>query len=529
MKKEIEKQLRKIDVKGELQKSLPQYADYTLPCFPMAAELKENPVEIAKDIAQKLQGKIKGAEVKAISGYVNFRVTGFAEIVKEILQKKENYGKGDKKEKIILEHTSINPNASPHVGRARNSIIGDAIARILRFSGKKVKVHYYVNDVSKQVALLSLVCKGNENFDKMLSLYIKAAKKSKDKQVFQVLRKFEQGDSKIRKKIRKIVSTCVKGQVKIFSQLGIRYDKFDYESAYMKEAGSILEQLQKKGAYNDEQGRLVLEQKELSQEMKNPILVLTRSDKTALYVARDLAYTIDKIKQGRNIVVLGEDHKLYFRQLSHALNLLGIKQPEPVFYSFILIQTKKGKKKMSTRKGNLVLLEDFLRQAEEKAKKEIKKRKTKGKAEDIAVAAVKYALLKIEPEKNILFSLDDAVSFEGNTGPYLQYSYARASSILRKIRKKKTKESISFKQNETPLIRKLIIFPDVAEDASVMLKPNLLANYAYELAQEFSRFYETCKVIGDKREKERIMLVEAFCIVMQNCLSLLGIKAIKEM
>jgi arginyl-tRNA synthetase len=512
--------------------------DYAFPCFILSKSLKKNPAEIAKSIAAKLKKTSHIEEIKNIGPYVNFFIDK-KKLAEKIIKIDENYGRKRRKTKILLEHTSVNPNASPHVGRTRNSIIGDSIKRILEFSGNKVETHYYVNDVSKQIAMLALVFKPKDKFGDLLGKYVDISNKLKEnpaleKQVFDLLYKFEHKDKKTVELFKKIVDTAIIGQKKIFSDIGIEFDYFDYESRYMESSKEILKNLEKTGKlFKDEEGRLVLNQEGtgLEKSMKSPVLVLTRSDGTGLYVLRDLAYTTEKCKKGRNIIILGEDQKLYFEQLKQAFILLKKPYPEVVHYSFVLL---KDLGKMSTRRGEVVLLSEFLAEAIEKAKQEVAKRKTKGDPKKIAIGAVKYSNLKNENNKNIVFDWQQAMNFEGDSGPYLQYSYARASSILRKGEKgkKKRKNKLKIKNigdSEIKLAKKLAEFPDIVEKASNQLNPSLVANYSLQLAQIFNEFYHSCQVIGSKEKAFRLKLVAAFTIVMKNALYLLGIDAIEEM
>ena len=268
--------------------------------------------------------------------------------------------------------------------------------------------------------------------------------------------------------------------------------------------------------------------------MKAPYFVLARSNKTGLYGLRDIAYTIDKMKKGRNIIVLGEDQKLYFEQIKEALNLLGEKAPEVVHYSFVLIQTEKGAKKMSTRRGELVLLEDFLKETTLRAQEEIKKRKTKGDAKKIAIAAIKYSMLRNDNDKNIIFSWDKSMNFEGDSGPYLKYSYARASSIIKKAKKQRKKElkfdiPEELEQEEIELVKQIEKFTSIVESAEKNLSPSIIAHYSFELSQAFNTFYHNCPVLKNKEEAFRLKLVEAFRITLKNSLYLLGIEVMEEM
>ncbi|MEK6848818.1 MAG: arginine--tRNA ligase, partial [Nanoarchaeota archaeon] len=458
-----------------------------------------------------------------------------------ILSDKLNYGKENigKGEEVLIEHTSINPNASPHVGRIRNALIGDSIVRINKFFGFKPEVHYYVNDVSKQIAILVLANAEKSSFSEMLKKYSETAQKVEadkelEKKVFALLYKFEHKDKETTKKFKAIVSTCVKGQAKILSRLGIEYDSFDYESKYVRNSEKILKLLEKTGKLKkDEDNRHYIDQSGTDIEIKTkaPVFVLTRNDGTGLYPLRDISYTIEKLEKAkRNIIVLGEDQKLYAEQLALAMKILGYDFPKVVHYSFMLISDKGESKKMSTRRGDVVLLEDFLAEVVKKAKEEIAKRKTKGDAEKVGLSAVKYSILSHNSNKNILFNLSQALSFEGNTGPYLLYTYARASSILRKAKGKNPGLVIEkVTPQETALIKKLELFPGIAKSVYNSLDPSLIAHYSFELSQLFNEFYHSCKVIGDPCEAFRLNLVSAFRIVLKSSLSLLGIETIERM
>ncbi len=512
----------------------PEMGDFAFPCFYLSKDLRKSPEAIAQGAGREFSATREIEKVEVKGAYINFFVNKKI-IAEHIININDSYGKGHQKEKILLEHTSINPNASPHVGRTRNSIIGDSISRILGFLGNSVERHYYVNDVSKQVAILALNFKEGDKFEDLLEKYVSAVKKIEknpelEKKVFDMLNKFEHKDKEIAALFKKIVDIAIKGQEQIMSSIGIKFDYFDYESAYMEHSKIVLDELKKTSKLSkDREGRYILDQKGtgLENKMKSPVLVLARSDGTGLYVLRDLAYTIEKCNKGRNILVLGEDQKLYFEQMKQALLLLRKPVPEVVHYSFVLI---KGGGKMSTRKGEVVLLSEFLEEAKKKAEKEIKKRKTKGDAMKIAIAAVKYSMLKNDNDKNIIFDMEQSLNFEGDSGPYLQYSYARASSILKKAKNKQLKAAVpELNDSEIKLIKKIDDFPKIAETAGKSLNPSLIANYCFELAQSFNEFYANSKVIGAKEEAFRLKLVNSFKITMKSCLWLLGIDAIEEM
>jgi len=564
LKEKIVSFLKK-ELKQDVQLNMPpssDLGDFSLACFKYSKE----PQEIAGHLAEKLR-HIKGIKrVEVVGPYLNIFINKEVlakEIITRISKERDKFGSLalGKKKTALIEHTSINPNASPHVGRVRNAIIGDSLTRLLRFQGYKTQVHYFVNNVGKQIAMLVLGCKKNVSFDKLLGIYIsinKRVEKDKDleKNVFELLNKFESGDKKTIKKFKQVVSICIQGQLKILNEFGIYYNFFDYESKYLgKKVNSIIERLEKTGkVFKDAYGRKVLDQAEFNFPIKAPCLVLTRADGTSLYALRDIAYHLDKVSKmksqlrrrliftqvadarenhagHRNIIVLGEDHKMYHQQIKAALSLLNVSAPEAVFYSFVLLKTGK----MSTRQGNLVLLEDFMREAKNKALNVLKQVNIKDQrlAKAIGYGAIKYSILKVSAEKNIIFDWGSALSFEGDSAPYIQYTHARANSILKKagvkkiqLRKIKLTNPVEFL-----VVKELANFPDIVKSATVHLKPHLIANYLSQLAQKFNEFYHACPCItAEKGIKEtRLALVAATKQTLKNGLGLLGIDAPERM
>ena len=541
----LEKETGQKDLKLEIPPNS-EMGDYAFPCFNLSKVYKKAPAQIAEELAKKIQLNNSISKIEVKGPYLNFFVNKEKlsnNVLKDIIKNKE-YGSSElgKNKKILVEHTSINPNASPHVGRARNALIGDSIVRILKFQGYKVETHYFVNDIGKQIAMLVLGAEGKKGitFDDLLKIYIDINKKVEEKpelekEVFDLLNKLEKGDKKIIKRFKDVVNICVKGQTKIFSELNIKYDEFDYESDYLwsKETEEILKKLDKTGKlFTDDEGRKVLNQEGYNLAMKSPVLVLTRADGTSLYPLRDLAYHIDK-KKDESILVLGEDQKLYYQQTSAALSLLKHKVPRAVHYSFVLLQEGK----MSTRKGNVVLLEEFMKEALDKAKEEIKKRHgsvNEKNAKKIAYGAIKYAILKVSPEKNVLFDWGQALNFEGDSGPYLQYAYARICSIIGKYGRK-IEENADFKLLNTPkeveLIKTLGNFPVVVKEATEQLKPHLIATYIFELSSKFSVFYNDCPILKAEENvmEARLVLIECVQRVLENGLGLLGIDVLEKM
>lgn len=567
IKKEIKELLedasRESLMSEEIQESL--IADLTSTiAFKLASKLKRSPVGIAEDIALKIKPSSSVKKVEAVNGYVNFFLDYSKIIVpllKDLRKKKSKYGRvKSKNKKIILEHTSINPSGPLHIGRLRNSLIGDSLARILTFSGYGVETHYFVNDVGKQIAIIAQGFRDGLEPDKNA---IESYREYKEKDDFKIFfeyitsnRKFEEdpefskrvqgyiekaesGDERALNEISNIARKCLEGQKRIFHILKINFDKFDFESDYIKKGNvaDVLEFLKKsKYAKSTEKG-LGLDLKEFGLQRREGISTLAREDGTTVYLARDVAYHLEKSKLGDLMInVLGEDHKFEFQELKTILTkIYKIKVPlEVVHYSFVNFEGGE----LSTRRGQIAPVDKLLEQAIKKAEIEIEKRKiaTKKIAPIIGIGAIKYHILKTSPTKPITFRWEDALNFDGDASPYIQYAYARCCSIIRRseidLNKINLNEiDLNLEEEEENLTRGILRFPEIVKVSGNERKPNVLASYIYELATKFSKFYKDCPVLPSKeRVKERrLLLVDITRQILKNGLNLLGIDAPESM
>ncbi|MBI4556830.1 MAG: arginine--tRNA ligase [Candidatus Hydrogenedentes bacterium] len=530
--------------------------DLTLRTFDCAKKLQVAPVHLASAIATDVRF---GTDVRAVTPagpYVNFKlnrdVFGKA-IVSEILGTGPHYGSdgsGNGK-RVLLEHTSINPNASPHVGRARNAMIGDGLVRMLRFEGYSVEVHYYVNDMGRQIGLLVLACPDptTMTFDAMLQTYVAAnARADADPdfaaQGYELLAKMEAGDAATREKFHAVTDLCLQGQVAVLGRLGVEYDIFDRESDYLRDPrlDEVLDVLREKRAlFTDEEDRLVVDLSKIGHGPdEGRYFVLMRANGSSMYGYRDLAYTIDKMDDGAdlNLIVLGEDHKLYAQQINLILQAAGRRAPEPLYYSYILL--KEGK--MSTRQGNVVLLSDFLDEATARARervegqcKDLPPEERQSIAEKVAVAAVRFAILRVGPNKNVIFDWESSLSFTGDTGPYVQYSCARIASILRKSGMTPGLPQDTFPVEtdvEWALLLKLAALPQTVAAAVAGRNCAPVAQFALDTARLFTAFYHECPVLQAPTEAQRsarLQLCDATHWALKNALGLLGIEALERM
>jgi len=529
--------------------------DVALRTFEAARKLGMPPVQLASKIADEVAFGSEVVSASTAGPYVNFKLNRpafAANIVSNILSEDFKFGSNGSGlgQKLLIEHTSINPNASPHLGRARCAMIGDSVTRLFRFEGYDTEVHYYVNDMGRQIGLLVLVSEDLENitFDQILQLYVDAnARAEADpafaEQGYNLLVKMEEGDPVTRKQFHAVTDLCLKGQLAVLARLGISYDVFDRESDYLKDPrlDAVMDALREKGAlFTDEDNRLVVDLQKLGHTQdEGRYFVLMRANGSSMYGYRDLAYTIDKGEKagGLNVIVLGEDHKLYFQQIAMILAAAGRPVPEPVYYSYILL--KEGK--MSTRQGKVVLLSEFLDEATRRAGEKVEEQCTElspeerlAIAEKVAVAAIRFAILRVGPNKNVIFDWESSLSFSGDTGPYVQYSCARINSILRKFGALPA-ETQSFPVEtdaEWLLITKLASFPDTVATAAAQRNVAPIAQFALDTARTFTTFYHECPVLTAETEAQRIaraQLCAATRTTLANALALLGIEAVERM
>ena len=529
-----------------------EMGDYSLPCFKIKIDNLNSPNEKANYLLNNLEyDKNIISNISVLGPYLNFKVNTDnlgKEVIKEILSSKEKYGstlEGINKS-LLIEHTSINPNASPHIGRSRNSIIGDFLARLYTFNGYNVTREYFINDIGKQISMLLVgVKKGADlnkvTFNDMLKLYIDINEEAKtnpqlEKEVFHYLNLLENGDEIVREEFKKITDLCVEGQKKIFDKMDIHWDNFKHESDFVFEntTNQILSKLKEKNRLKeDENGRLYLDLEGYNIPTKAPVLVLTREDKTSLYPLRDIAYTIYKMEKNKdvNLIVLGEDQKVYMEEISAALDILGYKSPKLISYSFVLLNGDK----MATREGKVVLLEDFIEEAKKKLNASFKSRGTTYSEENLlslASSCIKYSMLNINRGKNINFNLEDATNFTGNSAIYILYNYARINSILNKSTFELNDNIVLDNALEKQIIKKLYDFKDIVKETVKTSESVIITKYLNDLCSLFSRYYEEVSILKEENitiKNSRLLLLNSIKIVIENSCTILGIKTIEKL
>lgn len=553
----------KYECELKLEKPSNELGDYSFPCFQIAKKEKKSPQYIAELIAKTINKSKFINSIVQKGGYVNFFLNWEiinSKTMKLMDKKKEKYGYfKNRKLKVIIEHTSANPNGPLHVGRARNPIIGDTLVRIYRAAGFNVKSQFYLDDLGKQVAILSwginnleesIINNSKEKADHKYVGYYKEANNlmKKDKNIMdeinQIIKKIERGDEKSLKLVKDAYTPILNGINKSLKRINIFIDDYIPESTFIRDntAYEVINNLKDMNYLDKDDNSYFIDLKKFGIHGRNTKFYLTRNDGTTLYATRDIAYHLWKNNHADILInILGEDHKLESKQVEIILKLLNAKKiPIPIFYSFVSMPGGK----MSTREGRVVYLDDLIDESIERAYDEVKKRRGSDLSEEkmdeiskiIGIGSLRYNIIKVQAEKDIIFKWTEALNFEGNSAPFIQYSYARACGILSKIKINKSNNNIDFSllkhKSERIVLKNIAEFPLIIEDAYKNYKPHIIANFLYNLSSNFNLFYRDCPVVSEKKlelKEVRIKLVQAVEIVIKNGLNLLGIDAPKEM
>ncbi len=550
-------------------------ADLAVPCFTMSKALRKAPQAIADELAASMEPSGLIASVSSCNGYLNFCMDGSAlvrGVLDDILAADGCFVAPPTGVRVNVEHTSTNPTGPIHVGRARNPIIGDTLARCLKRCGHDVTTEYYVNDVGKQVVILTWGVnnvpdevsdaeaeeharnagheKERDKTDHRLVAKYRVANRMMESRedvqarISDMLRRFEAGDREVIDTVRHTAEVMLDGLKETLAGINVTLDRYTWESDFIADgsARDVVERLKRSSyAGTTEDGAWYVDLKDFGIQGKNTKFTFTRSDGTTLYTTRDLAYHLDKFSRSDRVIdVLGEDQKLGSKQLCSALEILGHERmPEPMFYSFVSLPEGK----MSTRKGTVVYLDDLIDEAVAHAYQEIRSRvETRGAemteermreiARIVGTGAIRYNIVRVQPEKQLVFKWDEALNFDGNSGPYLQYVHARSCSMLRKAGEfaRDTDPSKLTHPSEINLAKKLARYGEVLREAGDARRVHVLPAYGHELAVAFNQFYASVSVLdAGPRRDARLTMVECARAVMADVLDCLGMGAPEEM
>jgi len=533
-------------------------ADLAVPCFPLAAKLKKSPPDVAEQLADHMPVLSLLAQPRADGGYLNFLLNrpAYAKAVMEDLSRlADRYGSGEEGtgQPVVIDFSSPNVARPMSVGHLRSTIIGDALYRLYSFSGyAPVGVNHYADWGTQFGTLLYGMTHwldpeayAQAPIPELLRLYVKFDQEAernpalRDEARGWALR-LERDDPEARRMWEEIVQHSLAEFRRIYERLGVTFDSWRGESAYLEDAKTVIEEAARTGVAQEDQGALIVPLADAGIETP---LILRTSDGRTMYHTRDVAaaiYRIHTYHPVQLIYVVGADQRLHFRQLFATLKKLGYEGPTYAHVDFGLITLPEGR--MSTRRGRIVFLEDVLDEAVARARQLVEKNQELSDAEKdevaqtVGIGAIKYADLSQNRVKNIVFEWDRMLALDGDSAPYLQYTYVRARGIMRKGTMAYPAGAIDVRATETSeewaLIKHLARFPEAVRDATRAYHPHVVANYLYHLAQTFHAFYHQVPVLQATDEalrRSRMELVRATAQVMQTGLGLLGIQVPERM
>lgn len=530
-----------------------QLGDVAFPTFTLAKALRKAPQQIAADIVATINQE--GFEkVVATGPYVNFfldKVSTSQDILSDVLSKKNTFGDNNDGQtaNITIDMSSPNIAKPMSMGHLRSTVIGNALANITQKNGyQPVKINH-LGDWGTQFGKLIYAYKtwGSEEEVKsdpiatLLRYYVEFHEKAKADESLNDegrawFKKLEDGDAEAHELWQWFRNESLKEFTEIYDRLDIQFDSFNGEAFYNDKMTQVVDLLNEKQLLVESQGAQIVDLSTVDENL-TPAMI-KRSDGATLYMTRDLAaalYRKNTYNFAKSLYVVGGEQREHFRQMKAVLSLLGFEWADDVEHIAFGLITFNGKK-MSTRKGDVVLLKDVLDDAHELALKQIQeKNPTLANKDDVAekvgAGAVVFHDLMNDRTNNFDFSLEEVVRFEGDTGPYVQYTRARALSILRKAQQEVDVTSLSLDDQATwDVVTSLGQFPTVVRQAWQRREPSIIAKYALHLSRAFNKYYANSRILNeDDQLNARLALVNSVAIVLEESLRLLGVKAPEEM
>lgn len=526
--------------------------DYAFPCFVLAKKMHKNPAEIAKSIAENLSSE-NFASIQAVGPYVNFSIDHgklISSTLKDVLDKGEHYGDQELgKGNVPIDMSSPNIAKPMSMGHLRSTVIGNSIANTMEKVGyTPIKINY-LGDYGTQFGKLIAAYKhwGNEEDvkkDPIMNLfhyYVRFHKEAEknpelDDEGREWFKKLEDGDPEAVKLWKWFREVSLKDFKRIYNELGVTFDSYNGEAFFNDKMQPVIDELRDKGLLHESRGAQVVDMG----PDENPAIIV-KSDGTSIYLTRDLAAAEWRMKHYnfvKMLYVVGNEQAQHFVELKTVLKKMGYDWADDIHHvSFGLIT--QGGKKLSTRKGNVVFLDQVLKDAVSLAKKQIQEKNPDlanqdQVAHDVGVGAVVFHDLKNDRLDNFDFNLEEVVRFEGDTGPYVQYTNARAQSVLRKaskVGKKPADNDLALDDEWSFAVAKdLADFPRIIARSADKFEPSVIAKYALDLAKKFNKYYANVKILTDDNQiGARLALVQATSIVLTEALRLLGVNAPKEM
>lgn len=530
----------------------PEMGDYAFPCFSLAKTLRKAPNAIASELKDQLQ--IKEVErIEVLGPYLNFfldKTEFLSGAVSEILSKREAYGHSDTGEgkTVLVEYSSPNIAKPFHVGHLFTTVIGNSLSRIFKSQGYKTERINHLGDWGTQFGKL---ISGYERWvdleklketpiEELNRIYVKFHEEAEKEPSlndearahFKNLEDGKEYEVKLWKEFRELSLMVFE---RVYKELGVEFDSYAGESFYGDKMDEVVDILEEKGILTESNGAQVV----MLDEYNMPPTIIKKADGATIYATRDLAAAIYRKRTydfHKNIYVVGTPQSLHFRQVFKTLELAGFEWAKDcVHVGFGLV--KFPGKMMSSRKGDVVLLDDLLKEAVVTAEKIIlDKNPNLKEKEDVArkvgIGAIIFTYLKNGREKDIIFDWDEILSFDGETGPYVQYTYARAKSILRKNDTGHDADlTVLTGTEEFELSKTLASFSNAVTLAMEKYEPSVITRYVLQVAKDFNKFYNNCPINSAETsvKNARLQLVEATTVVIKNALALLGIETVEEM
>lgn len=527
----------------------PKMGDYAFPAFALAKIEHKNPALIAKDISEKISDD-SFTSIQAVGPYVNFAID-HAKLVNatlnDVLTEKEHFGDQKLGEgNVPIDMSSPNIAKPMSMGHLRSTVIGNSIAKTLEKVGyTPIKINY-LGDYGTQFGKLITAYRlwGNEEDVKkdpitnLFHYYVKFHEEAeKDPKLEDegraAFKKLENGDEEEIKLWKWFREVSLQEFNRIYKELGVTFDSYNGEAFFNDKMQPVVDELREKGLLEESRGAQVVN----LGEDENPALIL-KSDGSSLYMTRDLAAALYRKKEYdfvMSLYVAGGEQTGHFKQLKQVLKKMGYDWSDNIHHIPFGLITQGGKK-LSTRKGNVVFLDQVLKDAVSLAEQQIEEKNPnlsnkKQVAHDVGVGAVVFHDLKNDRMDNFDFDLEEVVRFEGDTGPYVQYTNARAQSILRKANKEVSMDNLSLNDDWSFAVAKALAdFPAIVEKASEKFEPSIIAKYALDLSKKFNKYYANVRILDeDDQLNARLALVQATSIVLTEALRLLGVNAPKEM
>lgn len=529
----------------------PEMGDVALPCFKLSKIMRKAPAQIAAELSGLFDNCDYIEKVDAVSGYLNFFLnrTAFSEnVIKSVLESGNNYGSSDmgKGKNIVIDYSAPNIAKPFHVGHLRSTVIGNSLYQIFKFMGYNCIGINHLGDWGTQFGKLITAYKKWGNKEKveqnqikeLMALYVKFHEEAeKDPSLNDEARawfaKMEKGDEEALQLWQWFKDISLKEFNRVYKILGVSFDSYAGESFYNDKMDAVVEELKNKGLLKESEGALIVD----LEEYNMPPCLILKTDGSTLYATRDIAAALYRKKTynfDKCIYVTASAQSLHFKQWFKTIELMGYDWAKDLVHvTFGLVSI--GGEKLATRTGNVVLLEDLLTQAIQKTREIMEEKNSDIENKDeiarqVGVGAVIFSDLSSNRIKDVSFSWDEVLNFDGETGPYVQYTHARACSVISKVGEPVTKNFDASKldgKEEFALVKTIYSFPDKVKLAMEELEPSIITRYLIDLAQDFNRFYNNNKIAVDDPEvrKARLALTMATKITLANGLKLIGLTA----